>query len=179
MAKTGARLRYSGAWFNDAHLGLQGGLTKDYEDYFTFFLPPLIRPGVGEAADVELTMHVAHHHVSDGSRRVLAETTRRLRVVGGGDADAGGAADDRRELAEADDRRGLTEGLTDAASLDVSAVAPVAAGSGDAGVDAELALAGVPRDAFDAAVVEAAAVDAAGVVGPDRVRVTSVAFSGR
>ena len=49
--------KYAGAWLNNGHADL-AELTKDYTDYFTFFLPPGIRPPEGATANLEVDVDV-------------------------------------------------------------------------------------------------------------------------
>ncbi|KAH8058227.1 hypothetical protein JL722_6082 [Aureococcus anophagefferens] len=143
--------KYAGAWLNDAHADL-AELTKAYHDYFTFFLPPGLRPGEGATANLEVQMVVEYHHVDTGARK-LRRATRELQV----------AANE------------------DAAVLQLGASNPSLAEEGTAGVDLKLELDGLPLDDYlasgDVASLVASTVDAARVITGDQVELTGVAAS--
>ncbi|KAH8096059.1 hypothetical protein JL720_3408 [Aureococcus anophagefferens] len=110
--------KYAGAWLNDAHADL-AELTKAYHDYFTFFLPPGLRPDEGAAANLEVQMVVEYHHVDTGARK-LRRATRELQA----------AANE------------------DSAVLQLGASNPSLAEEGTAGVDLKLELDGLPMDDY-------------------------------
>ncbi|KAH8068785.1 hypothetical protein JL721_6352 [Aureococcus anophagefferens] len=144
--------KYAGAWLNDAHADL-AELTKAYHDYFTFFLPPGLRPDEGATANLEVQMVVEYHHVDTGARK-LRRATRELQA----------AANE------------------DAAVLQLGASNPSLAEEGTAGVDLKLELDGLPLDDYlasgdvDESLV-ASTVDAARVITGDQVELTGVAAS--
>ncbi|EGB11338.1 hypothetical protein AURANDRAFT_61740 [Aureococcus anophagefferens] len=144
--------KYAGAWLNDAHADL-AELTKAYHDYFTFFLPPGLRPDEGAAANLEVQMVVEYHHVDTGARK-LRRATRELQA----------AANE------------------DSAVLQLGASNPSLAEEGTAGVDLKLELDGLPMDDYlasgdvDESLV-ASTVDAARVITGDQVELTGVAAS--
>ncbi|KAK7230867.1 hypothetical protein SO694_00074030 [Aureococcus anophagefferens] len=144
--------KYAGAWLNDAHADL-AELTKAYHDYFTFFLPPGLRPDEGATANLEVQMIVEYHHVDTGARK-LRRATRELQA----------AANE------------------DAAVLQLGASNPSLAEEGTAGVDLKLELDGLPLDDYlasgdvDESLV-ASTVDAARVITGDQVELTGVAAS--
>ena len=141
--------KYAGAWLNNGHADL-AELTKDYLDYFTFFLPPGVRPPEGATANLEVQMVVEYHHVDTGARK-LRRATRELQV----------AANE------------------DSAVLQLGASHPSLAEEGTAGVDVTLELDGLPMDEYlasddaDESLV-ASTVDAARVITGDQVELTGV-----
>ena len=138
--------KYAGAWLNDAHEDASA-LPADYVDFFTFFLPPKLRPAEGQDATLDVDMTVEYHHIATGERR-LRTVSRELQV--GGD---------------------------ETTTLEVAVTEPALADAGTAGVDVTLELDGLTMADWEDLDLVDSVVDAAGVVLADQVAVASVAAS--